>query len=267
MSEPNTDFQAPPPPPFPEAPAPSEPALSTGETITSIFFEPGRVFESMRERPRFLIAGLICIAFYMAFSITFLQKVGYERVVREAVENGPRSDQMTPEQKEAAIRVQSSPIVKGITVAVGPIIIAVIFAAGAGLYLLGSMLMAKQISYKQALAVWAYSALPPTVLAMIINVILIFLKSPDEYDIVSASRRGLVKANLSFLADAKAAPILYTALGAVDVFAFYGLFLAALGLRKVGKMSSGSSWGIVLGIWILGVLIRITFAAIFGQGM
>jgi hypothetical protein len=267
MSDPNQEFQPPPPPPFPETPAPTGPTMSAGETLTGIIFEPGRVFDSMRERPRFLVATIICIVFYMAFTLTFFGKVGYERVVREAIENSPRAEQMSPEQKDAAIRMQSGPIFKTISFAFAPIIIAIIFAAGAGLYLLGSMLMAKQISYKQALAIWAYSSLPPTVVAMVLNVILIFLKSPDDYDIVSASRRGLVKANLSFLADGKTAPILYTFLGSLDLFAFYGLFLAAFGLRKVGKMSSGSAWGVVLMIWTVGLVFRIALAGLFGQAM
>ena len=240
--------------------------MSTGETISGIFFEPGRVFESMREYPRFLVATVITIVFFMAFLITFYQKVGYERVVREAIESSPRAEQMAPEDKERAIRMQSSPIFKGIAFAITPIIIAIFMAAGAALYLLGAVLMGKTLGYKHALAIWAYASLPPTVLAMIVNLILIFLKSPDDYDIVSASRRGLVRANLSFLSDSKAAPILYTVLGSLDIFAFYGLFLAALGLRKVGKMSSGSAWGIVLTIWIIGVVLRIAIAAVTGMG-
>jgi hypothetical protein len=269
MSDPNPEFQPPPPPPPPSSPEPppAESTMSTMETTTGIFFEPTRVFQALRNRPRFLIATIICTVFYMAFQITFMQKVGYERVMREAVENGPRADQMTPEQKEAAIQMQSGPIVKAISFASAPLIFAIIFAGGAALYLLGSMLMAKQITYKQAIAVWAYSSLPPIVLSMVVNLVLIFLKSPDDYDIVSASRRGLVRANLSFLSDAKAAPILFTVLGSLDVFAFYGMFLAALGLRKVGKMSSGSAWGVVLGIWIFGLVVRIALAGLFGQGM
>lgn len=263
MSDPNPEFQTPPPPSSTEPP----PDGSAMSTVTGIFFEPGQVFQGLRDRPRFLVATIICIVFYMAFQVTFFQKVGYERVVREAVENGPRADQMTPEQKETAIRMQGGPIVKAITFAFTPVIFAILFAGGAALYLLGSMLMAKQISYKQALAIWAYSTLPPLVLAMVINVILIFLRSPDDYDIVSASRRGLVKANLSFLSDAKTAPMLYTLLGSLDVFGFYGMFLAALGLRKVGKMTSGSAWGIVFGIWIFGLVIKVAMAALFGQGM
>lgn len=261
-----SDSEIPPPPPFNPQPDPPK-EMSVGETLTGIFFEPGRVFESMRERPRFLVATILCIVFYMMFTITFFQKVGYERVIREAIENGPRADQMSPEQKEAAIRVQSGPIVKAITFGVTPLVFGIIFAAGAGLYLLGSMLMGKQVGYKQALAIWAYSSLPVVVITMVLNIVLIFLKSPDDYDIVSASRRGLVKANLSFLTDPKAAPMLYTLLGSFDLFAFYGLFLAALGLRKVGKMSSGSAWGIALAIWTFGVVFRIVLATILGQGM
>jgi hypothetical protein len=256
----------PPPPPFNPQPDPPK-ELSLGETLTGIFFEPGRVFESFRTRPRFLVALVIGIVFYMAFTFVFFQKVGYERVVREAIETGPRAEQMTAEQKEAAIRMQSGPVFRVIGFAATPIVFGIIFAAGAGLYLLGSMLMGKQVSYKQSLAIWAYSAMPATILAMILNVILVFIRSPDDYDIVSASRRGLVKANLSFLSDPKAAPMLYTLLGSFDLFAFYGLFLAALGLRKVGKMTSGSSWAIVLGIWIFGLVVRIALAGLFGQGM
>jgi len=263
MSAPN-QFQPPPPP---QAPAPTGPTMSTGETLSSILFEPGRVFESLRERPRFLVALVISMIFYMAFTITFYQKVGHERVVRETIESSPFTAQQTPEQKEASIRAQSSPIVKWITIAAGPVFIAIFFAAGAALYLLGALLMGKQVSYKQALAIWSYSSMPPLVLSMIVNVILVFLKSPDDYDIVSASRRGLVRANLSFLSDSKAAPILYTLLGSLDIFAFYGLVLAALGLRKVAKMSSGSAWGIVATIWIIGVLVRLAFAIFSGQGM
>jgi hypothetical protein len=267
MSDPNSDFQAPLPSPSPEAPTPSGPAMSTGETLTSIFFEPGRVFEAMRERPRFLAAAVIMVVFYLAFSITFLERVGYERVVREGIENSPRAEQLTPEQKEQAIRLQSGPLFKALAYVSPVLVIAIIIAAGAALYLLGSMLMAKKVSYKQALAVWTYSSMPPLVLAMLVNIVLIFLKSPDDYDVVSASRRGLVKANLGILVDPKASPVLATVLGSLDLFAFYGLFLAALGLRKTGKISSGSAWGIVLTIWILGVVLRIALAGIFGQGM
>jgi hypothetical protein len=263
MSDPNSQDFVPPPP----VTGADEATMSTAQTLTGIFFEPSRVFEALRQRPRFLAAAIICTVFLLAFTTLFFQRVGYDRMITEAIESSPRAEQMTPEQKEQAIRMQTGPVVKAIYYASPIIVVAIIIAAGAALYLLGSMLMGRKLSYKQALAVWAYSAMPPIVISMLLNIVLLFLKSPDDYDIIQASRRGLVKANLGILVDPKASPALGTLLSSLDLFAFYGLFLAALGLRKVGKMSSGAAWGIVLTIWIVGVIVRAVFAGITGGMM
>lgn len=263
MSDPNSQDFVPPPPDT----GADGPTMSTAQTLTGIFFEPSRVFESLRQRPRFLAAAIISTIALLAFTTLFFQRVGYDRMITEAIESSPRAEQMTPEQKEQAIRMQTGPVVKAIYYASPIIVVAIIIAAGAALYLLGSMLMGRKLSYKQALAVWAYSAMPPIVISMLLNIVLLFLKSPDDYDIIQASRRGLVKANLGMLVDPKASPALGTMLSSIDLFAFYGLFLAALGLRKVGKMSSGAAWGIVLTIWIVGVIVRAVFAGITGGMM
>jgi hypothetical protein len=256
----------PPPPPFNPQPDPPK-EMSVGETLTGIFFEPGRVFESFRERPRFLVAAIVSTIAIFAFTTIFFQKVGFERLITEAVESSPRADQMTAEQKEQSIRIQTGPVVKAIYYASPLIAVAIIIAGGAALYLLGSMLIGKKLGYKQSLAVWTYSGMPPIIIAMLLNIVLLFIKSPDDYDIVRASRRGLVQANLGVLVDLKASPVLGSLLSSFDLIQFYGLFLAAVGLRKVAKMSSGSAWTIVLAIWSLGVIIRLALAAITGGGM
>jgi hypothetical protein len=61
--------------------------------------------------------------------------------------------------------------------------------------------------------------------------------------------------------------VLATALGSLDLFALYGLFLAALGLRKVARLSSGSAWAIVLGLWLLGVVARTIGSSALGTPM
>jgi hypothetical protein len=43
------------------------------------------------------------------------------------------------------------------------------------------------------------------------------------------------------------------------------LFLAAIGLRKVAKISSGSAWTIVIGLWLIFVILSVAKAAIFGN--
>lgn len=267
MSEQNLpEFQPPPPPPFPHPEQPTGPVLSTPETLTGIFFEPGRVFESFRQRPRFLVAAIIVTALTLVFTISFFQRVGYENVMRSALENSPRGDQMSEEDKERALNIYRNPAIRALTY-ISPIFnMAVYFAAGAGLYLLGVMAMGKSTTYSRALAVWTYATLPPFLLATLANFALLFLKSPEDLDITQLGR-GLVHANLSFLVDPKASPILSTLLGAFDVFKFYGLFLGALGLQKVAKLSSGAAWAIVIVMWLIGLVFSIAWAAITGSPM
>ncbi|HVF51815.1 MAG TPA: YIP1 family protein [Pyrinomonadaceae bacterium] len=245
-----------------DAAATTTATMSTPETLSGIFFEPGRTFEALRQRPRFLIAGLLLIIVFMAYYMTFVSRIGAENVARAQIM--ARSPDAPPEQIEQALRMQSNPIVQAITYVSFPIVFAVIFAAGAGLYLLGAMAMAKGMSYKQALAVWVYSSLPPLVIVSLINILLLFLKSKDDID-PAAVNQGLARANLGLLVNAKEHPVMATALGSVDLFQFYGLFLAALGLRIVARLSSGASWGIVLAIWLVGVIARLALSAAFGQ--
>lgn len=250
----------------PQPEPPGEPVMSTPETLTSIFFEPGRVFEALKARPRFLVATLVMIVAMLLFTGLFLNKVGYEKIVRAAIENNPRVADLPADQREQIIRQQTGPVFQALAY-VGPVIaIFVILFAGAALYLLGTMMMAKSVSYKQALAVWAYSSMPPFLLAMILNIVLLFVKNLDDADLANA-RGGLVHANLGLLVDPKVSPALATALSSIDVFAIYGLFLAALGLRKVGKLSTGTAWTIVLIIWLLGIIVKVGFAGISGTAM
>lgn len=267
MSDQDTSGWQPPPPPnvpLNDAEQITGPQMSVGQTLTGIFFEPTKTFESLRARPRFLIATVITIVAIMAFFTLFYQRIGQEKIVRAAIENSPRAADLSPEQREQQIQMQTKPIVKAIGFVAPVIGIAIFFAAGAGLYLLGAMLMGGKLSYKQSLAVWVYSGFPPALIAMVLNVVLLFIKSEDSYDIVQASRSGLVQANLSFLVDAKTSPAIWAILGSIDVFQFYGMFLAALGLRIVGKLSSGSAWAIVLTLFVIGVVLKVGGSILFG---
>ena len=94
---------------------------------------------------------------------------------------------------------------------------------------------------------------------MLANIVLLLVK--PEID-PAKDYRGLVHANPSLLIDSVAHPILGTLIGSFDLFALYGLYLAALGMRRVARLSPGSAWSVVLAVWVLAILIKITAAAI-----
>ena len=253
MSDPN-QFQPPPPPSFGETPEPATETMSTAATIGGIFFEPGRVFEALRSRPRFLIASIIILVLTIGVTAAVFQRVDMTQYIRDKMEKSPRNANATPEQKEAGVKFGKIAGMVGV-----PLSVPVTIAAGAALYLLGVMAFGGSITYKRSLAVWVYSSLPPTILGCLIAVLVLFLKSADTVD-----PEHLLFTNPGALMGADASPVVVAVLSQFDLLRFYGLVLAAIGLRKVAKLSSGSAWGVVLGFFLIRAILGIASAAIFG---
>jgi hypothetical protein len=257
----SNEWQAPPPPEkIPEA----EPAqMSEPATLGSIFFEPGETFEDLRRKPRFILGSLIIIILFSVFNVLFIQKVGFERIIRDRLESNSRIQQMPEADKQKMIEQQSSPVVKAISYAAVPVVMIIVFLIGGLLYWLAANAMGGTMKFSQGLSVWVYSMFPPTVISIIANIIVLFLKNVDDIDILT-SQNGLIKANPSFLVNAKTAPALATFLASLDLFAIWGWILAAIGLQRVARLSSGSAWAVVLILALVGIALKVLIALIFG---
>lgn len=249
------------PSPAEKTAADQTPQMSEAATVGNVFFEPGNTFEDLRRKPRFIIAGLIVVLMTSIFSIAFIQKIGYENIVRSRIESSSWTRDMSSELKEQQVAQQAGTVGKYIAYAIVPIALLLVLFVGGLLYWLGSKAMGGDASYLGGVAVWTYSMLPPSVVFVIANLIVLFIKSSDEIDI-QASQSGLVQANPGFFIDSTM-PVLKAALSTFDLFAIWGWILAAIGLQKVAKLSSGSAWTVVLIIGMIGVAAKILGAAFF----
>ena len=237
------------------SPSASEQDMSTLETLTSIFFEPSRTFEALRNRPRFLVAGLILFVLTAAITAALYLRVDMGQFIRDQMEKSPNSAQQTEQQKEMGVRIGK------IMGAVGvPASVPVTIAAGAALYLLGALAFGGSLGYKKALAVWVYSSIPPAVFSTFVIILVLFLKPPDTID-----PEHLLVTNPGAFMSTESSPGLVAFLSQFDLLRFYGMFLAALGLRKVGKMSSGGAWGVVITLWLIGLVLAVGAKALFGR--
>ena len=253
----NLEWQAPPLPE--ELTHVEEPAqMSEIATLGNIFFEPGNTFEDLRRKPRFILAALISILVVSLFQIMFIQKFGFDRIVKERLESNSRVQQMPEDQKQKLIEQQSGDIAKTISYAAVPVVMVIFFLVGGLIYWLGANAMGGSAGFLQGLSVWTYSAFPPTLISMLANFLILFLKSADEIDLAS-SQSGLIQANPSFFIG-KGTPVLAALLATFDLFSIWGWILAAIGLRIVGKISTGSAWAIVLIVALLGVAFRVVTA-------
>lgn len=251
-----TDWQAPPIPEQINRNESEPPQMSEAATLGNIFFSPGETFNDLRRKPRFILASLIMIVLVTAFNFLFIQKIGFENMMRTRLESSAGVQQMPAEDREKLIAQQTGPIVKTISYAATPIVVVVIFLIGALLYWGGAQAMGGDETFLRALSVWVYSSFPPTVVSMLANILILFLKSPDDID-VATSQSGLIHANPSFFMDGKSMPVLSAVVATADLFFIWGWILAAIGLRITGKISSGAAWAIVLFVALLNIAFRV----------
>jgi hypothetical protein len=257
-----SEWQAPPPP---ESIPSDPPQMSELGTVANIFFEPGRTFEDLKRKPRFLIAGIIIAVLVAGYTFGLVYKVGeagLRRFVAEQIDKSPRADSLSSEQKANAVDMQMT-ISKYTRFAV-PIFVFIFFFIGGLFYWLGAKAFGGNGSYMQNLSVWIYSGLPPTVIMMIGNFIVLAFKSADDIDL-AASQRSLINANPGMLLDGKAMPVLTTLISTLDLFAIWGWILAAIGLRITNRLSSGSAWAIVILVALIGVGLRVLGALLSGN--
>jgi hypothetical protein len=260
-------WEAPPPPANPPVQEEEPAQMSEVATLGNIFFEPGRTFEDLRRKPRFLMALVLLIIAITTYTFLFFSKMGDERMRRsmvEQMEKNPRMDSLSAEQKQQQIDIGMT-ITKYVRFAI-PIFIVIGFAIGGLLYWLGGRIMGGSGNFLHGMSAWVYSSFPPTMIAMLANIVVLFLKSADDIDIAS-SQRGVLQANPSFLIDGKSMPVLATILSTFDFFQIWGWILAAIGIHKLSKISKGAAWGVVMIIALIGVAYRVLSALMSGNPM
>jgi len=258
MTEENPpEWEAPPPP---EKIVDDPPQMSEAAMIGNIFLEPSNVFRDQRRKPRFILGGLLIVICVSIFQIAFVEKFGLENIVRARFESSKRTQDLPADQKDKMIAQQSGSVAKYVTYAVTPVVIVIAFFLGGLIYWGGSKAMGGDGGYLSTVAVWIWASVPPTLIFLIGNMIVLFLKSADDIDLAT-SQGGLLKANLGFFIDQKSMPVVAALLGSIDFFAIWGWILAAIGLQKVAKISSGAAWTVVLivalvkvGFTVLGAL-------------
>ena len=239
--------------------------MSEMGTIAGIFFEPGRTFEDLRRKPRFIIGAVIISLLVTAYGFGLYYKVGDEgmrRFTAEQIDRSPQTSGMSKEQKDAAVNMQMT-IQNGVRYAL-PVFVIISLLLGALLYWLGSKAFGGTGGFMHALSVWIYSSIPPTIVGTLASFLVMALKSADEIDI-AASQRGLVQANPGILLDGKANPVLTTLVSTLDLFMIWGWVLAAIGLRITNRLSSGSAWAIVIILAVIGVLLRVVGSLFSGN--
>jgi hypothetical protein len=248
----------------PEVPQ-EQPQMSEIGTLGNIFLEPGRTFEDLKRKPRFILATIIVSLLVGVYGFALATKIGEKGVrefIVEQIEKNPQTSSMTGEAKSNMVDMQMkfSTIGRYVT----PVFVAIFIVIGGLLYWAAGKAFGGTGGFLHGWSVFVYSSFPPAVVGAIANFIVLFFKSPNEIDLAT-SQRTLVHASPAFFIDGKASPVLATIIGTLDLFMIWGWVLAAIGLRITNKISSGSAWAIVIIIGLIGVMFRVLGAFFSGN--
>lgn len=228
--------------------------------ITGVFIEPAATFSDIAERPRWLVPFFLGIVIGLTLILTFGQHVGWERTVRRQLESNPRTAEMPAAQRERSIQAGAkfAPIVAIGAVIVGTPIIYLI-EAGVFLLILRTMLNV-ELRFRQMWAILCYAAMP-RVLAGILSIGVMFLKSPEDFNI----QNPLAFNPAAFLDPDTSSKFIYSIAGALDFFTLWYLVLIAIGIQAAARKLSFGGALLTVGIpWALLVLARATFAQFVG---
>ena len=159
----------------------------------------------------------------MAVIVVLTQRVGWERIVRQQLEQSSRAAQMTPQEREQAIG-RGTKFAQGIAYAASvvsyPIVVAVVAAV---LMVAFNLIVGAEVRYSTAAGVVSHAMMPFTIVSALAIVIL-YLKDPDTINL-----GNLVGSNVGALLASDTPPWLMKLGASLDLFSFWVIALLAVG--------------------------------------
>lgn len=212
---------------------------------------PGRTFESIREKPSWVIPLILLVLLGVAVGLALQDRVDPAEIARVTMERMGMDP--TPEQLEEMSRQSEnqSPAVQAITTAFGALANAAFYAAMAAVFLVIFRLCGSEMSFLQSLSTSVHGMLPLG-LAALLNIPLVLTRSEVRAEDVLAG--GVLVSSPRLLAP-EDSPVIASLLGSLDFFVIWTLVLLIIGFRHVAKVSTATATAAVLvpwGLWVLG---------------
>jgi hypothetical protein len=228
--------------------------------IVGVFFEPGKTFSDIAQRPSWIVPLVLVILAVIGVTYTLSQRVGWERILRHQMETNSRFQQMSAEQRDQTLAIQmkfAAVSGYGIAVIVVPIIDVIIAAVLLGI---AGGLMGGGMRFKQVFATVCWSGMPG-LLSAILTIVVIFLKNPDDYNPQNPTAFNLG----AFLDPNTGSKFVYSLASSLDVFVIWTILLLATGLKAAAgkKLTFTGALVAVIVPWAIVVLGKAAIAGMF----
>lgn len=229
---------------------PEEKPMGGASKILNIFFEPKKVFESLKIKPTwfipFLIVALLGIGFFY---------YTYPFIMHQQVERIQENEKIPEEQKEKIIEKMTEkdhpPLWQLSFAPIGTLVTFVIVAAV--LFFVFNVLLGGDSAFRRVFSVYCYSSLV-AIPAMVVKFPLIMMKGNLN---VQTSLALLLSPN-------DKDTFLYSVFSSFDIFSFWQVILVSMGLGVIYKYSTKKAFTAVLILWIIYILAKSALSSVLG---
>jgi hypothetical protein len=232
------------------------PEMSEAGRLAGVFFSPGKAFADIARRPRWWVPVLLIAILGTVYINAFTQRVGWESVIRQALERTPNGQNMTAEQRQQAITVGAR-IYKYFGYggsAVGTLFY--IFIVAVIMLFLFDTLMSAGVGLKRMMAIVAYSCLP-MLIQTALSMVVLFLKDPEEFNL-----QNPLMFNVGAFLSPETPAALRAAGSSIDFFSIWIMILIAIGVSTAArKISVGKALAGIMVPWLLFVILKSMAAA------
>jgi len=234
--------------------------LTEVQRLTGVFHSPAAVFADIARHGRWIIPLLIKTVCSLAIVTAIQSRISVADMVTKIIESNERMQQLPAEQRDAVIAQQMKFIPIGMYAGAIFGSAVVLFVAAGVLLLVFNMLMDGKLKYKNVLNIYSYAMLPPGIVSVLVMLMVLYLKPPNEFDI-----QNPLAFNAGAFLPAAASAWMKALLGSIDLFTLWTMILLAIGFsRSISKMTVGKAFGAIVIPWLVWVLLKTGWAAMFG---
>jgi len=224
--------------------------------LFGVFYEPGKVFADVAERPRWIAPILVSILIGLALVYAISSHIGWETTIRQTIANNPRTADLPAEQREKAIATGTKIASIGGWVGAllgGPLATLIIAGVLTGLF---NGLLGADVRFIQGFAITAYALLVRALFSALL-ILLVFLKPPEDFNIQISPFSPAAYMNRT-----ETPKWLYSLAGSLDLFTIWALVLLAIGFSVAAKKLSFSKALTAIAIpWLIWVVAMMTLAS------
>jgi len=229
---------------------PEEKSVGGFSKILNIFFEPRKVFESLKTKPTWLVPFIILVL----ISVVSMY-LTYPFIMADTIEKIRTNEKIPDEQKEMIVsRMEENTQPPWWQVALAPVGVLIYFLIVSGiLFFVGNVLLGGDSSFRKVFSVYIYSSLV-AIPAAIIKIPLAVAKKTAE-----------VQTSLAlFLSPDIKEAFIYRFFAHFDIFNIWMIILVSLGLAVMYNFTVKKSFTTVFALWLLWAIVSSSLAGLFG---